>query len=125
MSRRDPTSHAGLLAPGHTSRGNMTSALAEPPASVAASTLAGDPQALAHLISHLRQQVSALREELHKSDQSPRPQAPRSHHRSSQPRSRPAHTHGACFYHRRFGDAAKKCTTPCTFAKPLNLAGEC
>lgn len=55
-------------------------------------------------------------------------QAPRSR-RNSRPRSRSRATdpkpsnlqgHGVCYYHRRFGDNARKCTLPCTHPKAFN-----
>lgn len=39
---------------------------------------------------------------------------------SQRSRSRSKSAGGLCFYHKRFKDKAQKCTTPCTWKKPLN-----
>lgn len=62
---------------------------------------------IGEVASTLRQEISAIRD-----DRSRRsgPCQPRS--RSC---SRGRHQDGVCWYHRKFGDKATKCTTPCTY----------
>lgn len=92
---------------------------------VAAITTQADLQVtrLAELISQLTVEVGNLKKELHT----------RTHQRSStphryRPRSRSRSTSKGsnkdiCYYHRRFGEEASKCTTPCSF-KASNTKGE-
>lgn len=44
----------------------------------------------------------------------------RFHHRSrSRPRSKTPERQGICYYHKRFGSNARKCTTPCSFQQQI------
>jgi hypothetical protein len=67
----------------------------------------------------LRQQLAALTlrvEELSIRRSSPHsPSQPAS--RSNSRRRNTEHNNGVCYYHRRFGDKARKCTLPCTHPK--------
>lgn len=67
---------------------------------------------LGEMANTLRQEMAAISED--------RPRSRSSHSRSStQPRSRSRsssrHEEDICWYHRRFGDQASKCTTPCRY----------
>lgn len=71
---------------------------------------------IANELAALQQQVCALTklvEEL-QTDNRRRRQRSRSRTRSLS-KTRSTDTNGECFYHRRFGSAARKCTRPCSF----------
>lgn len=72
-------------------------------------------------ISELQSQISALTklvEDL-RTDRSRPCKRCRSHSRTRE-RSQSSSANGVCFYHRRFGQKARKCTKPCTFEAPEN-----
>ncbi|XP_032690051.1 uncharacterized protein LOC116853207 [Odontomachus brunneus] len=70
-------------------------------------TAPDDPSPMAHQIRQLTDQVAAMARRL---EQTPRP---RKRHRSmSRERKK---TDPLCFYHRKFGQQARKCTQPCNF----------
>lgn len=48
----------------------------------------------------------------------------RSRTHSKTPNTEANNTDCICWYHRKFGDKATKCTTPCGFAKPKNEEGQ-
>ncbi|XP_070161374.1 uncharacterized protein [Polyergus mexicanus] len=71
-------------------------------------------------IDALRDQVAALTTQVtkmtRKFQREQQGKRPRSQSRDRQ-RSRTPRREGICYYHRRFGAEAKKCTTPCSFKK--------
>ncbi|XP_032689869.1 uncharacterized protein LOC116853105 [Odontomachus brunneus] len=70
-------------------------------------TAPDDPSPMAHQIRQLTDQVAAMARRL---EQTPRP---RNRNRSkSRERKKTDHL---CFYHRKFGQQARKCTQPCNF----------
>ncbi|XP_036144358.1 uncharacterized protein LOC118646148 [Monomorium pharaonis] len=62
----------------------------------------------------LRKEVAALTTQVSRMARSMMKQRQRTRSRS---RSRTIEQNGICYYHRRFGNEAKKCTQPCTFTK--------
>ena len=108
----------------------MASAPVEPLPSVATVTSGVDSQHMAQLIAKLTLQVNTLSERVdslqRRRSPSPRSPSPQRHHRRSRSRSGSRHTPGTCYYHKRFGSAAIKCTKPCTFTgQELNGNGGC
>ena len=108
----------------------MASTPAEPLPSVATVTSGSDTQHMAHLLAKLTLQVNTLSERLdsiqRRRSPSPRSLSPRRPRQRSRSRDRSGHTPGVCFYHNRFGNAAIKCTKPCTFTgQELNGNGRC
>ena len=77
------------------------------------STVATPAQATSEGDSSMRAEISSLREQVSALQAAVRPRRSRSRSRNrGRPRS-PSGT-GVCWYHRRFGDSARKCLLPCT-----------
>lgn len=69
-------------------------------------------------MSKLTQQVAALTAQMTRLNKQSRRERSRSRSRDqARNRSRAATPEGVCYYHRRFGEEARKCTQPCTYTK--------
>lgn len=100
------------------------------PLSVAAITHAGptlptlnQPNASAHELVSLKEQVSVLTKMVEEMCVRGRYRSrSREGSRYKRTRSSTPRRYGECFYHRRFGTKARKCTKPCEFKMPENDA---
>ena len=76
-------------------------------------------EGLANNVELLTKQIAALQAGQSKSNQRQRPQLTQKRGATNQN----SRTQGFCYYHRRFGHAARKCETPCTFQQSGNDMG--
>ena len=102
--------------------------LADKIAEVAAPTIAAtttppaSPQLLAE-IQQLRTEVKQLQNSVHTLSRQSRGRST-SRNRQPSPAPRPTDDSSMCWYHQKYGEAAKKCRSPCSYTQPSNtLAG--
>lgn len=69
---------------------------------------------MGEIANTLRQEVAAITED-RRDYRSSRSDSRSSPHPRSRSRSASRHQDGVCWYHRRFGDQASKCTSPCQY----------
>nr|XP_037290198.1 uncharacterized protein LOC119185205 [Rhipicephalus microplus] len=76
---------------------------------------------LAHRVNEITRQLDSLQRHM---DQSPklRPQK-RSQNQDNNAASSHGNANGPCYYHRRFGDKARKCQPPCSAGRQGNFNG--
>jgi len=75
------------------------------------------PSSLASDVGHLRAQVSQLQESIQSFQKSSRPYRSPSGFRSTSPRPASPISRSVCWYHQKYGAAAKKCKSPCDWVK--------
>lgn len=90
-----------------------TSSIATPYTTVSTNSNQQSIAALEHRVAELTKLVEEMARDKYT-------RRPRNRSRS---RSRPIHEEGVCFYHRRFGEKARKCTMPCNFRSTERAQG--
>lgn len=88
------------------------------PTIAATTTPQASPQLLTEL-EQLRTEVKQLQRSVQTLSRQSRGRSV-SHSRTSSPAPQPARESSMCWDHRKYGEAAKKCKPPCSYALPLN-----
>lgn len=70
---------------------------------------------LASTLEKLSQRINSIDKSEHVSRRDSTPHRYRSRSKSTQSRDSTHETHGVCWFHRKFGDAAKQCREPCEY----------